>query len=195
MCKLSLIFSCFLTDPSPTSVSPDSFVFYKPNTSPVSVSFSVDVTNVAVAQDGNAIAAVTSPGANFAVQVHLSDVNASSGTLGLQFSPTCAPNDLSQGLAAAMAETITINCNVDVVFDDTKCANIQYFCAQISAGMDAVFVDASMSNNIVCMDITSQKTCVPGRFNKTLEHDNTVGKLQQSNTIFYPFIFVFQIPQ
>ena len=159
--------NCFLffTDPSPTSVSPDSSVFYKPNASPLTVSFSIDIANVAAAQDGNEIVALTAPDENFAVQVYLSDVDASSGTLGLQFSTTsCSAGHLSQGLAAAMAETVTVTCDVDVSFDETVCANIQYFCAHISEGMQAVFVDASTSNNIVCIDITAQKTCVPGKY-------------------------------
>lgn len=125
------------------------------------MSFTVDIENVAAAETGNGIHALTDPDANFAVEVYLSNVDASAGTLGLQFSPTTC-SGLSQGLASDSSEIITITCDVDIAFTDASCLNIQYFCVEISEGADAVHVDSSTSNNIICEDITSQRTCLPG---------------------------------
>ena len=113
-----------------------------------------------MASDGNNIMARGDSNTNFAVEVYLSDMDESAGTLGLQYSPMCI--GLSQGVAAAMAETITIACSVDVTFTDAICQQIQFLCARILEGTDAVYTDASGSNNIVCIDITAQKTCTPG---------------------------------
>ena len=124
--------------------------------------FDVSVVNEAMANDGNNIVALGGSNVNFAVEVYLSDMDASAGTLGLQYSPTCT--GLSQGVVAAMAETIEIACSVDITFTDANCQQIQFLCARVSEGTDAVYTDASSSNNIVCIDITALKTCTPGGF-------------------------------
>ena len=181
-------------DPSTTVLSPDGSVFYRANAAPLTVMFDVSVVNEATASDGNNIIALSDPNANFAVEVYLSDMDASAGTLGLQYSPTCS--GLSQGVAAAMAETITISCSVDVTFTDANCQQIQFLCVRILEGTDAVYTDASGSNNIICTDITAQKTCTPGGFWEVSKRKTLLLPflcfVNQAKYVIILFLFAFQ---
>ena len=151
----------YYTDPSAAALSITGDVFFRANAPTLAVMFDVSVVNVAPMGDGNDVLAISSSGANFAVEVYLSDMDASVGTLGLQFTPTCT--GLSSGVLAGSAETITLTCTVDLAFTDTNCQQIQFICARLLPGADAEYTDNSNTNNIVCADVSGQRTCTPGK--------------------------------
>lgn len=137
----------------------DDSIFYIMDV-PVVVVFNVTIENVASPGSGNDIAALSNPDANFDIVLHISNVEESTGSLGLQFTPDSC-SDVSLGLAAG--DTITLTCSVNVTIPTAKCTASQFFCSELVLGPEAVYIDANTSNNIACQDITNQKTCDPGK--------------------------------
>ena len=155
-----------MTDPQPLAVTPDSTIFYKRDTS-VTVAFDTIIINNASASSGNDIAALSSPDRNFALTVYVSDVNnGTTGNLGLTFTPSSC-SGLSQGVNASSG-SINISCSVDITIPSAKCADAHYFCVQILEGIEAIYNDSDITNNILCVNIADQKTCSPGKVNQDI---------------------------
>ena len=93
------------------------------------ITFDVDLANVASAGNGNDIPSVTSPTENFVFTVQLSDVDIRSGasdTLGISpVATTVTVGDVTQALAAQASAT-TFTATADVTFTDTQCPGVQY---------------------------------------------------------------------
>ena len=131
------------------------------------ITFDVDLANVASAGNGNDIPSVTSPAENFVFTVQLSDVDIRSGASDtLSISPvatTVTVGDVTQALAA-QASAITFTATADMTFTDTQCPDVQYMCIHVTAGSGAVYTDINtgVSSNTICTDVSAYIQCAPG---------------------------------
>ena len=117
---------------------------------------------------GNNIPAAQGSNQNFAFTVQLSAVDLSTGgidTLSVS-SPLVTSDNLQQSLDAGTSVTIAGTADLTTPASSLDCVNTRYLCVTISEGSGALYrdVDNSASSNIVCNDISSMKTCDPGKY-------------------------------
>jgi len=137
----------------------------------VAANFDITVDNMAAVVLGNAILAVTGSYVNyeFVVQFSNADMKTGGDTLGLTAVPVVMTTDVKQGLAAG--SSVVFSGTVDLTLYSTSCLAANYLCVSISSGTGASYVDADVTatSNVVCTDISTIKTCVPGKYDQTLD--------------------------
>ncbi len=130
------------------------------------VTFSVDVDNLAAAGSGNDIVAVSGAGnANFAFQLQFSDVNmtTSTDTLNILPSTPAMTTDLQQGLAGGAQ--LTVAGSDSVTIPSVQCSAVKFLCVLMVPATGASYTDAdpAAASNIFCIDISGRKACGPGK--------------------------------
>ena len=157
-----------VADPSTADFNESSDVIFKQGES-TALSFFVSLINSATAASGNDILAVSGTDVNFDVQLQLSDVDISvaADTLGLSpITPNIDTAELQVALAAGGSVSQILTGTATVTIDAAVCTDVQYLCAVLSEGVNASYTDAdnSSASNIACEDISTRKTCEPGRY-------------------------------
>ena len=135
-------------------------------TVPTTITFDVDLMNVASAGTRNDIPSVTGPSENFEFTVQLSDVDMNSASDGLGMTPvtpTITVGDVTQGLVAQAAAT-TFTGTATVTISAVDCPSVQFMCIHLTTGTGALYTDADStpSSNTICTDVTSNVLCAPG---------------------------------
>ena len=148
---------------------------YMAQTVPTTITFDVDLRNVASVGNGNDIPAAPGSSDNFKFMVQLSDVdmNSNMDTLSIMsVTPTITTGDLKQALIAQAAAT-TFTGTATLTITAGQCPNVQFLCIILEAVTGAPFTDAdtSDSSNTICTDITSNIICSPGMITSSIISD------------------------
>ena len=71
--------------------------------------------------------------------------------------------DLSVGLAAGA--TLTVSGTVDITLPTAMCNAYVFLCVEFSPGADAGYTDSDTTSgsNIMCVDVSDNMYCVPGK--------------------------------
>ena len=129
------------------------------------ININIIVTNVASGSPHNDIISVSGDGkANFAFEMHISDVDmeTATDTLHLAPSPAAITTNMQQGLTTG--SSVTFSGSADVTLPTGQCVSAQYVCIRMSTGTEASYVDADLASNsnVRCAALSSQTICETG---------------------------------
>ena len=121
---------------------------------------------MAFTNPGNDILAVSGSSSNFAFGVQFSDVDMASQMDNLK-EPVIniSYTDIADWQVALPAQgAVNLTGVVNVSLSQDICINVTHLCYHLSEGKNASYVDANTTNNVICINITQQKGCDPGKF-------------------------------
>ena len=150
----------FTSDTSPSKLAITSTTFFIQNYA-TSLTFEADVMVF-----GGNIPVAVAPNKNFKISMKFAEHSNGSDSLGL---PTVTTNiipasDLEKALVNGIANANTLKGSATMTLASAQCVAVHYLCVHVDTGVGAMYVDAIMSNNYLCHNIDSQKSCNPRKY-------------------------------